>query len=289
MKTSLHSGEGTVLAVEDCIRNLCSGAVETKGPLAAALDHHLAAGGQRTRTQLSLACSGALELPTEDGIALAAAVECLHNASLIQDDLQDRSTLRRGKAAVWHAFGSDTALCLTDWLLSATFAALANVGVPDRIPVLLQHTHAAIGTILRGQVEDTTALRERVSVEKSVETAAAKSSPFFALSLELPLLLARYQDPVRKAGKACRHFGIGYQIFDDLQDLEQDQFEGNLTNIVLAFGDPDSVRPPLVQATNLALHHLAEAKRLAVMLPCGCGCALGRMAESLQDKLLAMK
>ena len=114
-----QAGHTSTGEVESLIWNICAEQHAHTDVLIPALKYHLSSGGQRTRASLSLACSKALGLSVADATALAATVECLHNASLVQDDLQDGSSLRRSKVPVWKRYGTDTALCLTDLLISA--------------------------------------------------------------------------------------------------------------------------------------------------------------------------
>lgn len=268
------------------IKKLCGKRRVQNDPLSEALDHHLGSGGQRTRARLSLACSQSLGLKKQDAVALACTTESLHSASLVQDDYQDRSSTRRGRKSVWKKFGPDTALCLTDQLISSAFAALSSVSENQNLALLIEHTHEAISETLRGQMLDTGPNKSVGSrLEASLEIAAAKSSPFFALALVLPLIVAGYEQDLNSAKKACHHFGIGYQTYDDLQDLEQDEREGNDKNIVLAIGQPDGISLPVIQASKLAVYHLKQAASHARVLPNDCGRLLYGQAESLQNEI----
>lgn len=90
---------------------------ETSNALQDALTNHFQAGGGRTRARLGLKAADALLLAPRTAIALAAAAELLHNASLIHDDLQDRSATRRGAPALWVSCSEETAICAGDLLI----------------------------------------------------------------------------------------------------------------------------------------------------------------------------
>ncbi|MFO7724857.1 MAG: polyprenyl synthetase family protein [Oceanipulchritudo sp.] len=270
--------------VEALIRVLCADQCAPRDPLLEALEYHLASGGKRARAAICLECSRALSLPHRDAVALATTVECLHNASLVQDDLQDRSSLRRGRSPVWKAFDENTSMCLTDLLLSSAFAALCRMQFTGRMPELVQHTHRSVAQTLRGQMQDTSAPRSRNNrLEHALQVAQAKSGPFFALALELPLIAAGEEAHMRTAREAARHFGIGYQSYDDLEDLEQDEREGNEHNVVLAFGESKAGFTPVQQAAQMALWHLGTACSMAGLLPRNCGAILADQAEKIRD------
>lgn len=278
--------EAALFEVDAAMRRACVAQTPGHDPLAAALEHHLAAGGRRTRTRLSLTASRALGLPESDRLALAAAVELLHNASLIQDDLQDGDATRRGRPSVWRLFGKDTAIGLTDLLISAAYASLSGVSRIDALPALLRQLHAAIGVTLRGQDGDLGHCRAPgPSLEAVLATARQKSGPLFALSLELPLIRADLGDAVPQANEAACQFGVGYQIADDMEDAYGDRAAGNPANVVLALAEDLPFSDALREARRLASGHLEASRRLAQRLPRGCGALLGLLATMLEQRL----
>ena len=78
---------------------------QNDGAMTTAALYHLRSGGGRVRAELALISARALRLPRHITIAISAACELLHNASLVHDDLQDGDASRRGKIAVWKRFG----------------------------------------------------------------------------------------------------------------------------------------------------------------------------------------
>ncbi|MEM7601267.1 MAG: polyprenyl synthetase family protein [Verrucomicrobiota bacterium] len=236
-------------AVERRMCQLIAESGDTNDSLSFAFSCHLESGGKRTRTDVSLSSSRALGVSQGDATILAAAVELLHNASLIQDDLQDRSLFRRGKESVWNRFGEDTAIGLTDLTISASFRALAELSDPASIPALLLALHRAIAVTLRGQGDDLDGTTDDLS--SAIFTARRKSGPLFALSLELPLITAGEESFVEIAREAAECLGVGYQICDDIADIDQDRAGGTCGNIVLIL-EKGGCRQPLVEARRLA-------------------------------------
>ena len=218
--------------VEEKIRSLCAEPDQQDDIYQTALNGHLRAGGQRTRAHISLSCSTALKLSQADSIALAASVELLHNASLVQDDLQDRAATRRGAATVWSEHGADCAIGLTDLMIAAAFRALGEISQPRAIPGLIESLYRAISVTLRGQTDDLSG--EASNLEGALSIARRKSGPLFALSLELPLYLGGRHEFLGQAFDAAEAFGLGYQIYDDVVDLDEDRAAKSRSNTVLA-------------------------------------------------------
>ena len=107
------------------------------GLVAAVGNEALAAGGKRLRPLLVF-----LSAPpgAEPSLAAGVAVELVHMASLIHDDLIDRAHFRRGKAAAWSAHGPEAARATGDYLFARAFAELAAIGDADAVSVLAAAT-----------------------------------------------------------------------------------------------------------------------------------------------------
>ena len=240
--------------------------------------------GSEARAALCLSASLALGLTDESAVRLAASVETLHNASLIQDDLQDRDALRRGKTAIWKQFGPDIAINATDLLIATAFelVAFASSGSAHR---LVSTMSRAIARTLQGQTKDLDAGRG-LNVEQAIAVAKEKSGPLFSLSLELPLVLSGHFYFLSMAREAGAAFGIGYQIFDDMHDCTRDRESGNLSNLALLAGSSgDSELLSMESAEDLAHHYLQEAASGAAALPDGCGALLADKCTELLSEL----
>jgi len=240
--------------------------------------------GSEARAALCLSASLALGLTDESAVRLAASVETLHNASLIQDDLQDRDALRRGKTAIWKQFGPDIAINATDLLIATAFelVASASSGSAHR---LVSTMSRAIARTLQGQTKDLDAGRG-LNIEQAIAVAKEKSGPLFSLSLELPLVLSGHFYFLSMAREAGAAFGIGYQIFDDMHDCTRDRESGNLSNLALLAGSSgDSELLSMESAEDLAHHYLQEAASGAAALPDGCGALLADKCTELLSEL----
>ena len=250
-----------------------------------ALRYHLAPEGSYSRARIALHAASSLGMSKGNQLALAASVESLHNASLIQDDLQDKSHYRRNQPAVWLKFGESTAVGLTDLLLSAAYKVLGRLSRTYPLPELLTCIHEAIEQTLRGQCRDLKKTA-RYTIADCLDIAAEKSGPLFALALKLPLIATGNEVDCEKAHEAAVHFGVGYQVFDDICDYEVDRKSNNPANLVLILEKEMSLPSALDEARRIANSNLLCAKRVASTLPHNSGCELERLTLCLKRKLL---
>ncbi len=237
--------------------------------------------------RLALACSSALGLDLASACALAASVECLHNASLVQDDLQDRSEIRRGQVPVAMKFGPDVALGLTNRLVSAAFVSITTDPLLPSAAALIRQLHLAIAETVDGQTQELLGITDLDSINQRLNAAMKKSGPLFALSLELPLIAAGHHEHVDTAHQAALQFGLGYQIIDDLEDQASDAAVGSDGNIVLAIraehtGDPHTAEQ---RAARIARDAIENAATLASRLPMQSGMPLIHLIERQRSAL----
>lgn len=271
-----------------CLRTVFHEAVgaPNSGLLQRAFDHHFSMPGAQRRARLALQTSAALELNPQDSAQIAAAIELLHNASLVQDDFQDRSNFRRGQAAVWAEFGDAAAIGLANCLISATFLCVSRIPHPHCLPQLIAAVNAAITETTYGQITDLA--NPSVStpgIDAVIASAGFKSGPLFALALTLPLILAGRGDALLTAQAAARDFGIGYQIVDDLDDFESDRDSGLGLNLILALRKQASLAGAVQQGSALAVRHLNDARAQAARLPDHAGDGLIALTDGLLAKV----
>jgi geranylgeranyl diphosphate synthase type II len=251
-----------------------------------AFHHHFGQPGKQTRSSLALEASHKMGLSQTVSLSLAACIEALHNASLVQDDYQDSALKRRGFASVHSLFGRDVALGLTLRLVSTAFACLKGIGDARTNSLLIQRIHESVGETVLGQTRDLNPNENR-SVESLLSIAKQKSGPLFALSLELPLIAAGFHQSAESAHEAACRFGLGYQIIDDLKDRKIDRLQPNDANIANALADRFGSNDGISQARALAEKELRTAIDLARTLPSESGRLLCTMAAELLAKIEA--
>ena len=244
--------------------------------------YHLRSGGQRMRARLGVHAAVALGVPDDDAVAIGAAAELLHNASLIHDDLQDRDRTRRGLDAVWSRYGSNVAICTGDLLISAAFASIASLTIGRCVPEAVGLMHRSVASAIRGQNADLS-FQDRSLSDAAVYDAIAfaKSGVLLSLPLELAFITAGRRDLCGQARQAAGAFAIGYQIADDISDVGQDR-SLNLVSVLTAAGVSD----PLGVARSRARDRLATGRHLALALPDESGALLVALCDRLSASLV---
>jgi geranylgeranyl pyrophosphate synthase len=174
----------------------------------------IAAGGKRLRPLLVFLAAGP-QLPDEDGVLRAAvAVELIHSATLVHDDVLDGAALRRGRPTVVAAAGRALATATGDLLFSRAFAELARSGSPEAIRVLSDASSAlAAGELMqRADAWDVGVARERYLARCDLKTAR-----LFEAACRLGALEgAGFPDELGEFG---RRIGLAFQLLDDVLDV----------------------------------------------------------------------
>lgn len=246
--------------------------------------YHLASGGKRVRAQLGQHAARALGVSGPDGALLGAVAELIHNASLVYDDLQDRDKVRRGADAVWVRFGPDVALCTGALLLSAAYGALAELSQPERVAPLVALTHRRTAHLIHGQTADLSSRDVDMTTGDYEQVATDKSGVLFALPLELACVYAGAPELSDRARRAANQFAVGYQIADDLDDLQVDRAANRLNYVsLLRRVHDENTALKLAKGRSLAL--LKDAADLARSLPSGAGELLSSLSAALAAKV----
>jgi len=208
-------------------------ATGSEGLLETAVKYHRPSGGGAWRVRLALECSAVLDLPLENAVRLAAACELVHQASLVHDDVQDRSLLRRGRASAMDRFGAPVAICLGDHLLVAAFGIVADL---PRCGPLMHVFAACIGRAAAGQADEFSPdLWQRMDLSRYRTLAAGKAGAMVALPIAGALVLAGSpRSEVETAERAAKALGVAYQAGDDIEDLAGDLARGALNGLIAA-------------------------------------------------------
>jgi geranylgeranyl diphosphate synthase type II len=205
--------------IEETLERTIARAMGAGAPplLASALHHAVFPGGHRIRPRLCLAVAQACgDSHPPASAAAAAAIELLHCASLVHDDLPcfDDAGMRRGKPSVHAQFGTPLAVLAGDALIVLAFETLAREASPDRLPLLVSIVAAAVGApsgIVAGQAWECEAAVPLVDYQR------AKTGALFVGSTMAGAASAGLEpEPWRKLGEAI---GEAYQVADDLRDV----------------------------------------------------------------------
>lgn len=148
-------------------------------------------------------------------VDLAAAIELIHGASLLHDDVVDQSDLRRGQQTANAAVGNAFAVLCGDLVLSRAMQVLVPYGtvvVDDAVNVVEEMTRAALV-----EIEDRGGLDVPLSRWRAM--AEGKTGALFALCGKLPCRLVEDEERAERLAMAFRSIGVAFQIVDDLNDL----------------------------------------------------------------------
>jgi geranylgeranyl pyrophosphate synthase len=195
----------------------------------------IAAGGKRLRPLLVCLCAG-VPVPESDGLVRAAvAVELVHAATLVHDDVLDGSPLRRGRPTVVASGGRLAATATGDLLFSRAFAELAarrsGDGRPadDRAIEAVRVLARACSELAAGELmQRSDAWEATVAVERYLERCRLKTAVLFRAACQLGALegvagaitgTADRGDPTEQLGTFGERIGIAFQILDDVLDV----------------------------------------------------------------------
>lgn len=228
-------------AVERTMGRLArSGQIDRAGAMAS---EQLATGGKRLRARLALSSCRAFEVDTSACVPWAAAVELLHNATLIHDDIQDGDRTRRGEPTLWVKHGVAQAINAGDLMLMLPFLALAELparqaGQLSRL--LAEHASRTV----RGQVEELGLLSSgRLDWDSYLHAVAGKTGALLALPVLGAAILAGREDAfLSDIDQLFCELGITFQLQDDVVDLFGDKgrevvgcdiYEGKVSALVV--------------------------------------------------------
>jgi len=183
----------------------------------------LTAGGKRLRPMLVFLSSPP---DAEPSVAAGAAVELVHMATLVHDDLIDRASIRRGRAAAWTAFGADAARAAGDYVFARAFAELAAEGDLGHVATLASASLA----LARGEALQR---KQRHDPDTTVDGYLERCTLKTGMLFEAACLLGG------GSGEYGRLLGLSFQIVDDILDCSGDTIEtGKIPGTDLRDGTP---------------------------------------------------
>ena len=179
-------------------------------------NHLISSGGKRLRPMLTIAMARLAGYTGDGHIKLAAAVEFMHTATLLHDDVVDESDMRRGKAAARMLWGNEASVLVGDFLLGQAFKMMVEVGNLHALDIL----SSAAAVIAEGEVMQLgTAKNTATNEDEYLSVVRGKTAELFAAACEVGPVLATKPKPEQAA---CRSFGmnlgIAFQLVDDALD-----------------------------------------------------------------------
>ena len=179
-------------------------------------NHLISSGGKRLRPILTLATAALCGYGGAGHVKLAAAVEFMHTATLLHDDVVDDSDMRRGKAAARVLWGNEASVLVGDFLLGQAFKMMVEVGSMACLDVL---SSAAV-VIAEGEVMQLSAAKDTETTEDAyLAVVRAKTAALFAAACEVgPILAGRGKAEIAACRAYGANLGVAFQLIDDALD-----------------------------------------------------------------------
>ncbi len=184
-------------------------------------------GGKRVRPMLTLLVGRALGLgenlsQSSAGrrlITIAAGIELIHMATLLHDDIIDRSPLRRNKDSAFKKYGIENTLLTGDFLLTRAFGLCATLD-----SFVIEATERACVALTEGEILETSLYHGPHTLESSLEIARKKTAALFSLACQTAAHIARAPEEAQRSLTAFgEKIGIAFQVLDDILDVTADQ------------------------------------------------------------------
>jgi geranylgeranyl pyrophosphate synthase len=182
--------------------------------LTGAIEGLFGAGGKRVRPALSLLTAGIFGVDEDQAVSVAAAVEMLHTATLVHDDLIDGAMLRRGAPTLNSIWSSDVSVLVGDYLFSRAASLIARVKVVDIMDLFAD----TLSIILNGEITQKFS-KWQIDRQEYDQRIYAKTAALFVLSAQSAAILGGADSASLSAVIEFSHnLGMAFQIVDDVLD-----------------------------------------------------------------------
>ncbi len=183
--------------------------------------HLIDSGGKRLRPMLTIAAAQMCEYNGNHHVDLATAVEFMHTATLLHDDVVDESDLRRGRCTARLIWGNQASVLVGDYLLGQAFRIMVTTGSLAALKVLAD----AAAVIAEGEVMQLAAAHNTSTTEDAyLKVINAKTAALFSAAAEVGAIIAGRNDAEREALESYgRNLGVAFQLVDDALDYSGKQ------------------------------------------------------------------
>jgi octaprenyl-diphosphate synthase len=178
--------------------------------------HLITSGGKRLRPMLTIAAAQMCGYGGDGHIHLAAAVEFMHTATLLHDDVVDESDMRRGRLAARKLWGNEASVLVGDFLLGQAFKMMVDVGSLEALDVL----SSAATVIAEGEVMQLASARNIEATEDDyLAVIKSKTAALFSAATEIGPIIADRSKTERDAFRSYgTNLGLAFQLIDDALD-----------------------------------------------------------------------
>jgi octaprenyl-diphosphate synthase len=183
--------------------------------------HLIDSGGKRLRPMLTIAAARMCGYAGSHHVDLATAVEFMHTATLLHDDVVDESDLRRGRRTARLIWGNQASVLVGDYLLGQAFRIMVSTGSLEALSVLAD----AAAIIAEGEVMQLAAAHNTSTTEDAyLKVIIAKTAALFSAAAEVGAIVAERKQAEREALESYgRNLGIAFQLVDDALDYSGKQ------------------------------------------------------------------
>jgi octaprenyl-diphosphate synthase len=179
--------------------------------------HHIIhGGGKRLRPLTVLLAARACGYESTDHISTAAIIEFIHTATLLHDDVVDKSGLRRGQETANATFGNQASVLVGDFLYSRAFQIMVEIGAIEILDILANATN----TIAEGEVlQLMNCNNPDITEERYLEIIYRKTAKLFEAGTHCGAILAQSEESIQQSLlEYGRHLGLAFQLIDDALD-----------------------------------------------------------------------
>ena len=223
-KPSLDALHGLVAGDMTRVNEIIIARMQSRVPLIPELAGHIiAAGGKRLRPMLTLATARLCGYPGDRHLGLAAAIEFIHTATLLHDDVVDESALRRGHDTANAIWGNQASVLVGDFLFTRSFQLMVEDGSLEVLDIL----STASALIAEGEVAQLTTSNDTSTTEQAyLDVIRGKTAQLFAAAARVGAVVAERPRAEADALESYgMNLGIAFQLVDDALDYAARQAE----------------------------------------------------------------
>lgn len=185
-------------------------------PLYTSVKNFLTSPSKKIRSVLCILYSKALGIKLNpQHFELLSAIELIHNASLIHDDIIDKSKYRRGEKTIWAEFDNKLGVITGDYILSIAMEKIVKLNNID----ILQKIINTIKQMCIGEINQNFSRYKIGTIENYIEKSKNKTAYLFESALASTLMLSHNKNQIKKACEFALNFGLAFQIRDDLMNI----------------------------------------------------------------------
>lgn len=201
-------------ALEDGIKSILP---LPQNPLHSIAHYHFRRFGKLLRGRTALKVSKFVRIEPSAALNWALAVELMHNASLVHDDICDQDESRHDYPTIFSAFGTPSAVCFGDWLVARSFELAIKSVSSDKGVAAIESLAAAMRFLSEGQSSEFNQI-PILDWSAYEEVVSKKTTPLLLAPIEGPLLMSGRKEYLPSVRRVVRAMGHAYQISNDIQN-----------------------------------------------------------------------